>query len=348
MSSSDDKQAHAGDDREKQEPLGDLIDEIYGPVAPAPTRVSPSLLHRAVVARWGDASLETLRVAWGAAHGEGFVMQLMRPALADACPVIVSGDACWAYLTDDVVTAAARAGVALAWFNRTEVHADPPPEDRAAIDALLRTPPHGMAAVAAWAWALHRAVDVLADMHGIDTTRIAVAGHSRGGKAALLAAALDTRIALVAANNSGALGAASSFVGSTGRETVADLVRRFPHWVGPRLRDVVVHDGDAAAPRFDQHVLLAAIAPRGLLVTQAADDRWANPEGTRHAVEQAREAFAARCAGDALRLVERGGGHPQTTGDWLAVISQLTRPVRARVCAPTLGDGTDRRGRQGR
>ncbi len=181
-----------------------LVDEVHGPMAAPPSHVTTSMLHRAVVARWGDATLETWRVAWGERLGEGFSMMLMRPAVAAPCPVLVTGDACWAYwIVDDVIAAAARAGVALAWFNRTEVHADPPPEDRAAIDALVAQPPHGMAALAAWAWALHRAVDALVTLQGIDPARIGVAGHSRGGKAALLAAALDARIALVAANNAG-------------------------------------------------------------------------------------------------------------------------------------------------
>ncbi len=314
--------------------LSALIDEAYGPVAAPPARTTPRLLHRATVARWGDATLDSMHVAWGTSHGEGFLMQLMRPAHRGACPVVISGDACWAYLSDDVVAAAARAGVALAWFNRCEVHADPPPEDHDAIDALMRAPPLGMAALAAWAWALHRAVDVLVDLPGIDAARIGVAGHSRGGKAALLAAALDDRIELVAANNSGTLGAASSFVVGEGGESVADLVQRFPHWVGPRLRNRVTsggHDAAAAVDQHaltvdqhaltvDQHALVASIAPRRVLITQARDDRWANPLGTRHVVERARARLAAGTSTDALKLVERDGTHPQTTGDWLAVV----------------------------
>jgi dienelactone hydrolase len=316
-----------------------LVEDVHGPLAAAPSRVTASLLHRAAVARWGDATLDTWRVAWGDRLGQGFALMLMRPAVAAPCPVLVTGDACWAYwIADDVIAAAARAGVALAWFNRTEVHADPPSDDaphrdpqtdRAAIDALVAQPPHGMAALAAWAWALHRAVDAVVTMRGIDRARIGIAGHSRGGKAALLAAALDARIALASVNNAGTLGVASSTVAGAGSESVAALVRRFPHWVGARLRERVAR-GEAAQP--DMHPLLDAIAPRALLVTQASDDAWANPDGTRHAVERARPVFASRGAPGALRLVERTGGHAQTLSDALAAIDAV-RTLRDRAAA---------------
>lgn len=300
-----------------------LVDEVYGPMATAPSHCSAALLHRAVVARWGEATLETWRLAWGRHLRDGFTLMLMRPVAAAPCPVLVTGDGCWAHWSDDaVIDAAMRAGVALAWFNRTEVHADPPPEDRAAIDALLAQPPHGMAALAAWAWALHRAVDALVPMTGVDAARIAVAGHSRGGKAALLAAALDARVALAAVNNAGTLGTACASLRSDGAETVAALVRRFPHWVGPALRDRVARDGDAAVPPLDQHVLLASIAPRRLLLTQAVDDAWANPAGTRHAIALACGAWGTRSEA-ALRLVEREGGHAQVPADGFAAIDAL-------------------------
>lgn len=307
-----------------------LVDQVYGPLAPAPAQVTSELRHRAVVARWGNAALESWRVSWGGRLGDGFSLMLMRPAEAAApCPVLVTGDACWAYwMVDDVIAAAARSGVALAWFNRTDVHADPAPEDRAAIEALVAQPPGGMAAMAAWAWATQRAVDALTTMPGIDPSRIGAAGHSRGGKAALLAGALDARIALVAANNSGALGAASSFDAGPGAETVAELAHRFPHWVGPRLRDAVAHGN---GPSADQDVLLAAIAPRRLVVTQALDDAWANPAGTRCAVDRARRVFEAAGAADALDLIERSGPHPQTPGDGMVAVDAAAR-LASRAC----------------
>ena len=222
-------------------------------MAACPASTAGRLLHRASVARWHDATLESWSVEWGPQRGDGLLMQLMRPAGKAHQPVILSGDACWAHLNADVILAACKAGVALAWFNRTEVAADPPPSDPggAAAPAATGSDPSasaptpapaigatsGMGALAAWAWAMQRAVDVLVGEIGCPPGTLAVTGHSRGGKAALLAGALDARIALTAANNSGTLGAASSSVAGDGSESIADLVTTFPHWVAPAFRE---------------------------------------------------------------------------------------------------------------
>src|SRR5262249_16276888 len=63
--------------------------------------------------------------------------------------------------------------------------------------------PHDTATIAAWAWGIHRAVDWLVKQAEIDTKKIAVVGHSRLGKTALLAAAFDERIALAIPHQAG-------------------------------------------------------------------------------------------------------------------------------------------------
>lgn len=192
--------------------------------------------------------------------------------------------------------------------------------------------------IAGWAWGFHRCMDYLVTDRAIDKSRIAAVGHSRNGKTALLAAAYDERIALAIPHQAGCGGTAPNRVAaelarpqSNGRptaETMAVINKNFPHWFNAEYKKF------NATPEklpFDQHELVALMAPRPVLLSNAAEDRWANPTQQFEVLKAAEPVYqllhAGGCEAQAMppegKLVSsrlgyyiRAGKHSMIASDW--------------------------------
>jgi hypothetical protein len=169
-------------------------------------------------------------------------------------------------------------GYAIAVYNNADVDPDNFDDFKNGIHGLLdkgERRADSWGTLAAWAWGASRCMDYFETDKDINKKKVAVLGHSRGGKAALWAGAEDQRFAMVISNESGCGGAA--LARRHFGETVARINTAFPHWFCSNYKKWA--NNENAMP-VDMHMLLALIAPRALYVDCASEDLWGDPKGS--------------------------------------------------------------------
>ena len=122
-----------------------------------------------------------------------------------------------------------------------------------------------------WAWGSMRLMDYAMKCDKLDHAHGAVIGHSRLGKTSLVTGMLDERFRYVISNNSGCSGDAITR-GKNGEKIYHILSAH--RWFCPNYKKYSKKHDDLP---FDQHMLLATIAPRTLIVGAAQMDVWADP-----------------------------------------------------------------------
>ena len=315
--------------RRREELKRILQDHCFGQMPPAPA--TPPRVVRVqtpVGVRGAPAASLTRHVAHPFADSDyGILLDVYVPDPAKSPgphPTILCGDGCWQRVTPEYVDLVTGRGYALCVFDRTTTVPDfYRPEGETFVpprESVLerRHPELDFGAVAAWAWGFSRAMDAIQQMPALDASRVAVCGHSRGGKASLLAGAFDERFALVFTNGSGSGGSGSWLFQAQGAEPLATIVRAFPTWFSARF--AAYADAEGKLP-FDSHFLKALCAPRPVVASDALGDLWANPAGacvTHAAAREVYEFLGGKPEHAAMHF--RNGGHGHLIGDWTAML----------------------------
>ena len=182
-------------------------------------------------------------------------------------------------------------------------------------------------ALAVWGWGICRGLDLAERIPELEADKSVAFGYSRLGKAALLAGAFDERFKVIVPCQTG--GGGVPLQKRDYGENAYWMTRVFPHWFGSGY---FKYDGKEKQMPFDQHFLLAAVAPRHLLV-EGFNEAWYDPKGEYLACRAASpvweflgkrglpgetmpETYSTAAIGPHLGYVRRNGSHGISGYDW--------------------------------
>lgn len=272
-------------DIRRPEIVESYLNALYGPVPPmAPAfRFDPvgpdSVLAEGTRIRRVVGRVEDAR--YGVEEEPRIEMKLYLPDGAENVPVVVRVGGFWGAEgeTPEPVQMALDRGWAFVTVNPGAIQQDSGAGlDAGVIGLTNRGEPRSAddwGVLAAWAWGTSRTLDYFRTIPEIDATQAAVQGHSRYGKTALLAAAMDPRWAAAFPSCSGAMGA--SLEKRDWGETIDNVASGGGyHWM---TGNFMKYAGDWDAMPGDAHFLIALVAPRPLFITGGTEDQWSDPHG---------------------------------------------------------------------
>lgn len=264
----------------------------YGTQPPKPEVFKVECLYK------GRAS-DNYRITAGTKEKQvSFLMKVFNGEGDELCPAVVDGDMCFNYaFNKEFLETFTKNKVSYVLFDRTELANDIQFEGRRHGPLYDVYPEYTFGALGAWAWGYSRCVDALEQLGICDMNLIAFTGHSRGGKTAMLAGVLDERARIVNPNetNAGACGCYRIHMKALNEEnwegpneTLENLWDKFDFWLGEGMGEYTKRENELP---FDCHFLKAMVAPRILLVGEAASDLWTNVVGTWQTSMAATEVF---------------------------------------------------------
>jgi dienelactone hydrolase len=290
--------------RQRQALRADVQHWIFGTMPPAPDnlRATVTATHRE-----GGATVREVRLEFGPARRATLRVELVIPDGKGPFPVFLTNHARnrpWIYT-------AVRRGYIAAIYHATDPNYGNGDDSDAWIEIY---PDYDWSCLARWAWGASRTVDYLATLPEVNKSQIGLAGHSRNGKQALLAAAFDERIGAVVPS-SGNTGENDPWRYTTEpfvNESIELLAGVQPHWFNPRLRFFAGREDKLPV---DQNSLLALVAPRGLMMYSGYAESAGNPFGFEQAYRSALRVYRFLGREQNIWLSLREGEHETTAGD---------------------------------
>ncbi len=134
-------------------------------------------------------------------------------------------------------------------------------------------------ALRAWAWGASRALDYFETDKSVDAKQVGIEGHSRYGKAALVAMAYDPRFAIAYISSSGE-GGAKLFRRNFGEQIGNVAGTGEYHWMAGNFLKYAGPLTENDLP-VDAHELIALCAPRPVFIGAGATngDGWVDAKG---------------------------------------------------------------------